>query len=152
MAQNAASIGADASKLITMGGSAGGGLALAGANKSIKDGSNLVKGIVAMVPCSIHPDNVPKSVQPDYKSYEDNAVDVPTIDKSSMQTFYEAVNANPQDEEQFPALAATNHSKFPPTYICVCEYDPLRDDGRVMEKLLKDAGVKTKLDYYEGCK
>lgn len=149
-AKNADSIGGDGSKLFTIGGSAGGGLALCAANRSIKDGSNLVKGIVAMVPLTMHPEFVPSELRPMYKSYKENAFDVPVIDKSSMDTFYDAVLADARDDEQFAALAFKNHDKFPPTYISVCEYDPLRDDGRVMEKLLKDAGVKTKLDYYEG--
>jgi len=39
--------------------------------------------------------------------------------------------------------------KFPPTYIAVCGRDPLRDDGVVLEKMLREKGVKTKIDMYE---
>ena len=47
-------------------------------------------------------------------------------------------------------LPSENHKNFPPTYIAICEADPLRDDGKVMEECLKKAGVPVKSDYYEG--
>ncbi|KXJ90039.1 Alpha/Beta hydrolase protein [Microdochium bolleyi] len=39
---------------------------------------------------------------------------------------------------------------MPPTYIQVAGQDPLRDDGIVFEKVLREAGVKTRLDAYKG--
>jgi len=39
---------------------------------------------------------------------------------------------------------------FPPTYLCYCGKDPLRDDAKVLEMMLKEEGVKTKSDFYEG--
>ena len=39
---------------------------------------------------------------------------------------------------------------MPPTYLAVCGKDPLRDDGLAFEKQLKKAGVKTKINLYEG--
>lgn len=132
-----------------MGGSAGGGLALMLPNKAMNEGKNLVAGVVAMVPLTLHPDYVPSEVKPMYKAYRENGTNVPIIDKAAMDTFYDTVLSDPRDAEQFVGLSK-NHAKFPPTYIAVCEFDPLRDDGVVMEKMLKDAGVKTKLDYYKG--
>lgn len=35
-------------------------------------------------------------------------------------------------------------------YFASCEFDPLRDDAVVLEKALKEAGVETKHDYWEG--
>jgi versiconal hemiacetal acetate esterase len=32
----------------------------------------------------------------------------------------------------------------------MCEFDPLRDDGKIMEHVLKKAGIKVKSDYYKG--
>lgn len=37
---------------------------------------------------------------------------------------------------------------LPPTYIQVGRLDPLRDNGVTYEKLLHDAGVKTRIDIF----
>jgi versiconal hemiacetal acetate esterase len=110
------------------------------------------------VPLTLHWDNIPAEFQEDYRSYVENATDVPIIDASSMKTFYgkskswlntgqsrkltsplEAVDADPNDARIFTVLSP-HHRNFPPTYICTCEADPLRDDGTVMEKALRKAG------------
>lgn len=150
--RNAAAFHGDPMKFYTIGGSAGGGLALQVANKVVRDRElkDSLKGIVAQVPVTLHYDNVPEKFQSMYTSYTENATDVPIIDKSSMEIFYRETGADPKDEDAFVALAEKNHRNFPRTYLTSCEYDPLRDDAYVMEKALKDAGVETKLDYYEG--
>ena len=66
-----------------------------------------------------------------------------------MKTFFEAVNADYKDEKTFVTLSK-DLGKFPPTYIATCGKDPLRDDGRVLEAMLKKEGVRTKSDRYEG--
>ncbi|TKA74716.1 hypothetical protein B0A49_02415 [Cryomyces minteri] len=146
---NAESFGGDQSKFFSIGGSAGGALALAVANKIVSNPAvrGHIQGIVAIVPATLHPDNVPSEYQSMYKAYEENGVDAPIIDKESMITFYEAVGSDPKSPDQFVALVK-NLEHFPPTYIAVCGADPLRDDGVVMEHALKKAGVKTKIDNY----
>lgn len=45
----------------------------------------------------------------------------------------------------------TGHEGLPPTYVCVCGADPLRDEGLLYEKVLReDAGVPTKLSAFPG--
>lgn len=109
-----------------------------------------VKGVVAMVPLTIHPDHVPEQYKADFKSYTENAENVPVIDKTSMLQFYEYTGVDPTDKSYFAALDTENLKNFPPTYICTCEFDPLRDDGQIMAKALKENGVPVKTDFYEG--
>jgi len=150
--QNASSFGGDPSKFFTVGGSAGGSLALGVANRLVKDSSkrDMIKGVAAIVPATLHYDNVPEEYKQLYKAYEENATDVPIIDKKSMQTFYHHAGADPKNSDTFTALDTDNHKNYPPTYIVTCEFDPLRDDGVIMEHALKKAGVPVKRDHYDG--
>ena len=43
------------------------------------------------------------------------------------------------------ALLASSHVGLPPAFIRVNELDPLRDDGVVYEKVLREAEVPVKL-------
>ncbi|PPJ52349.1 hypothetical protein CBER1_09847 [Cercospora berteroae] len=149
---NASSFGGDATKMFTMGGSAGGALALQIANQIVKDSKykSSLKGVAAQVPCTTHWDNVPEKYKSKYNSYTENAKGTPIIDKESMDTFYTHVNADPKDPDVFTILATDNHANYPPVYFTACEFDPLRDDAYIMKDALDAAGVKTKLDYYEG--
>ncbi|KUJ11116.1 alpha/beta-hydrolase [Mollisia scopiformis] len=148
--KNAADIGADQSHTISIGASAGGGLALTVADQLIKSGNkDHVQGIVAIVPVAAHPSSVPSKYASHYTAHKDNASGVPIIDWGSMETFYKTAAADPQDEKTFVTLSK-NLKDFPPTYICTCGKDPLRDDGKVLEMMLKEEGVKTKSDFYEG--
>lgn len=88
--RNASSFGGDQSKFFTIGGSAGGGLALSVANQVVKDKKtrSQIQGVVAVVPLTLHWDNVPDEYKSMYKAYEENATNVPVIDRSSMESFY----------------------------------------------------------------
>jgi versiconal hemiacetal acetate esterase len=147
---NASSIGGDPKKFFSIGGSAGGTLALALANYIVAnpDIRNHIAGCVAIVPATLHWDHVPSEYKDMYKSYDN--VGTPIIDKASMETFYTAAGVDPKDANTFVVLNTENHKNFPPTYIVTCEADPLRDDGKVMEACLKKAGVPVKSDYYAG--
>lgn len=53
--------------------------------------------------------------------------------------FLESVEAKEDDPGVF-VLLGQHLNLFPPTYIAVCEIDPLRDDGILMADALQQAG------------
>lgn len=66
-----------------------------------------------------------------------------------MRIFFETAGADYNDEKVFVTLSP-RLKDFPPVYVATCAKDPLRDDGRVLEMMLKDQGKKVKSDHYEG--
>ena len=102
-----------------------------------------------MVPITAHPASIPAEYKSQYTAYRENATGVPVIDADTMRVFFEAAEADYNDEKTFVTLSK-RLKEFPATYICTCEMDPLRDDGKVLEMMLKKEGVKTKSDFYPG--
>ncbi|KAL9110881.1 MAG: hypothetical protein Q9227_004681 [Pyrenula ochraceoflavens] len=75
----------DQSKVICIGGSAGGGIAFATVNALIKAGQkDKVQGVVAFNPIAAHPQGVPAGFESMYTAWEENA-EVPFITKYSLE-------------------------------------------------------------------
>lgn len=55
------------------------------------------------------------------------------------------LGGSPTDPEVSPLLYPS-HAGLPPAFIQVAGLDPLRDEGILYEKLLREAGVQTKLN------
>ena len=147
---NAERLGGSKSKVFCAGSSAGGGLALNVTDALLEeDSSSHVQGVLAIVPITAHPSSIPVEYKSQYTSYEEHSSGVPIIDASTMKTLFEAAGCKYDDPRTFVTLSQ-NLSRFPPTYISTCEKDPLRDDGRVLEAMLKKANVKTRSDHYSG--
>jgi versiconal hemiacetal acetate esterase len=86
--KNAASMRADANQAFIIGGSAGGGLALGTALKLIDMGHrDSIKGVVAIVPITCHPDACPEEMKSRYTAYEENKENTVNT-TSSMMTFF----------------------------------------------------------------
>ncbi|KAJ9603293.1 hypothetical protein H2200_012071 [Cladophialophora chaetospira] len=54
------------------------------------------------------------------------------------------------DSPRHLVCLADDLSKFPPSYIVTAEKDCFRDDGKVLDVMLRESGVRSKLDHYEG--
>jgi len=56
--------------------------------------------------------------------------------------YYRAVLKAPEIEPVAHPLLARDLSGLPPAYITVAHFDPLRDDGKLYERRLREAGVE----------
>lgn len=87
--ENVEDLGGDASKFYAIGSSAGGSMALSTANKLVENPEtrSYIHGVIALVPPTTHPHNVPAEYASKYKSYTENADNAPIIERSSMETY-----------------------------------------------------------------
>ncbi|KAI9067419.1 hypothetical protein FKP32DRAFT_1564064 [Trametes sanguinea] len=105
-------------------------------------------GQILRDPSVCHPDAYPEHLRSEFRSMEENK-DVPPVTRSIMEKLRRWHNAPPQDPRYSPLLYPS-HSGLPRTYIQAMELDPLRDDALVYAKVLREAGVNVKLDFYRG--
>lgn len=64
-------------------------MALSTANKLVENPEtrSYIHGVVALVPPTTHPNNVPAEYASKYKSYTENADNAPIIERSSMEAY-----------------------------------------------------------------
>ncbi|KAJ8077178.1 hypothetical protein PM082_001606 [Marasmius tenuissimus] len=107
-----------------------------------------ITGQLLHVPNIVHPQAYPEKYKSSLLSLEQNK-DAPQMTKDFLVKFQEIYNGPPTDPRVSPLLLTT-HKGLPPAFIQVCGLDPLRDEGLLYEKVLKEAGVPTKLVVYPG--
>ena len=61
-----------------------------------------------------------------------------------------AYNPDPKDSRYNVANHASGVSNLPPAVMVVDGMDPLRDEGIIYDRMLREAGIKTKLYVYPG--
>ncbi|KAL0570713.1 hypothetical protein V5O48_011247 [Marasmius crinis-equi] len=105
-------------------------------------------GQLLHIPAVVHYDAIPDKYKSSLLSLEQNK-DAPVLTKANIEGFMSFYNPPPTDTRISPLLL-DSHKGLPPTYLQVCGLDPLRDEGLLYEKVLKEAGVPTKLDIYPG--
>lgn len=106
-------------------------------------------GLWLCIPGICHPSVIPAKYKDDMVSHSQNA-DNPGLNESDYQLFMEAYGAPYEDPLFSPLFWESGHKGHPKTYFQVCGMDPLRDEGLIYEKVLREAGVETKLDIYPG--
>lgn len=143
VAEHAAELGVDASRLAVGGDSAGGNLA-AVVSQLARDAGGPDIGFQALVyPVTEHSYATP--------SYTENA-DGYLLTKASMVWFwghYLRSEADGRDPRASPLLAR-DLSNLPPALVITAEFDPLRDEGQAYAARLVAAGVKVEARRFEG--
>lgn len=151
LAENAPSLGADPSQGFVLGGvSAGGALTIVTAQRALKEKlSPPLTGLWACIPVCLDDRIVPAKYQHLWHSRKQNA-DAPLLNEKSMQRVHELYSPDPTSADYSPFNSDLGFASLPRTYVQVCGLDPLRDDGLIYERALRDQGAPTKLDVYPG--
>ncbi|KAI0704743.1 Alpha/Beta hydrolase protein [Earliella scabrosa] len=134
------------SGFIVGGDSAGGNLSAAVALKARDDpffSATPLTGQYLREPAVVHPRAVPDKYKAEMRSFAENK-DALFLSAESTLFFFDTYGAPPTDLRVSPLLASS-HAGLPPAFIQVMELDPIRDDGIVYEKVLREAGVPTRL-------
>lgn len=153
IAANAHSLGADPSLGFVIGGvSAGANISAIVTAQSVNHNiSPPLTGTWLNVPPVFHDESfIPDEYKPFYKSREQNAVN-PGLDKRAIDHVNELLKFDTHSEWYSPThIKGFPQPNHPRTYIEVDGMDPLRDEGIIYEKMLRKAGVQTRLTAWPG--
>lgn len=153
LAKNASSIGADPSAGFVIGGvSAGGQLAAVTSQRWVTEkASPPLTGVWLSIPVVFHSagTEVPATEKDMFFSRTQNA-HAPIFSHEAIDWVDEYMQADTRSPQWSPFNDKNPHVGMPPTYFQVCGMDPLRDDGLIYERALRNSGVKTKIDVYPG--
>ncbi|EON62302.1 hypothetical protein W97_01523 [Coniosporium apollinis CBS 100218] len=153
VAAHTSDLAADPSAGFIVGGtSAGGNIAIILSHLARDESiSPLITGLWPSVPVLISPDAIPDEYKDVIISHEQNA-EAPAFNKKAYMFMINQYNPQPPSHPLFsPLLWPSGHKGLPPSYFQVCGMDPLRDEGLLYERILREeCGIKTKLDVYPG--
>ncbi|PYH89000.1 alpha/beta-hydrolase [Aspergillus ellipticus CBS 707.79] len=107
---------------------------------------SLTGGFIS-IPMLLVDEIVPECYRGEWKSREENTQD-PAVTKDSLQETMDSWIPDIRSPLFSPFNAPNPHKGLPPTYVQVGGLDPLRDDGLIYEKALRENGVLTRLDIY----
>ncbi|KAF8583034.1 hypothetical protein K439DRAFT_1391008 [Ramaria rubella] len=152
VAANALSVSGDLTKGFLVGGaSAGGNLTAVVALKARDDHflKGKLTGQILSIPVIISHEVYPEKWKAELLSIEQNK-DAPILTKDSMVKIYADYQAPDLTSPDVAPLLAASHAELPPAYVQICGLDPLRDEGFLYEKVLRESSVPTKVDIYPG--
>lgn len=144
VAENAASIGGDPSRIAVGGDSAGGNLATAVAMMARDRGGPALCYQLLLYPVTDSALDTP--------SHKEFAADGYVLSRADMEWFWKNYLDSSADKNNPYAcpMRAKNLSGLPPAMILTASHDPLRDEGERYAERLITAGVKVTCTRYEG--
>ena len=71
------------------------------------------------------------------------------IDRKVMETFFASARMDPTGPSHFITVSE-ELGEFQPTFIITTEKDSLKNDGVVLDHMLRDNGVVVKRQHYDG--
>ncbi|CAH0044711.1 unnamed protein product [Clonostachys solani] len=130
--------------------SAGANLAAVTAQRWVTDQvSPKLNGVWLGIPYVLEADLVPSKYKHLWFSREQNA-EAMIINKKAIEFCTKSYAHDLSSPLWSPFAAANPHTGMPPVYFQVAGQDPLRDDGLIYEKVLRENKVSTRLDVYPG--
>jgi acetyl esterase len=142
VADNAESLGADASRLAVCGDSAGGNLS-AVVSQMARDAGGPAITFAALIYPAVDMTVEGGSVVENAKGY--------FLEAEGMEWFYNHYVS--QEHRTNPLASPMLHgdlSGLPPSFITTCEFDPLRDEGEAYADALRASGVPVENKRYDG--
>ncbi|KAF8589586.1 hypothetical protein K439DRAFT_1628592 [Ramaria rubella] len=151
VASNPSFISADLNKGFLIGGTSSGGNLAAVVALKARDDPQLqgkITGQILQVPIICAYQVFPEKYKSELLSFEQNK-DAPILPVEQFKDIY-GDYAPDLTSTDFSPLLAASHRGLPPAYLQICGWDPLRDEGILYEKLLRENGVPTKMAIYSG--
>jgi acetyl esterase len=142
VADHADALGADATRLVVAGDSAGGNLAAVTAQRA-RDGGPAVRFQLLVYPVTDH-EFTSVSMEENAQGYY--------LTRDAMRWFYGHYLNDPSDAEdpRVSPLRNPDLTGLPPAFVLTAQYDPLRDQGIAYADALRAAGNDVAMTMYEG--
>lgn len=151
-ASHAAELQADPSKGFIVGGVSAGGNCAAVVTRMAQEEplAYPITGQWLAIPSLFDAEVVPDKYKSYFISREQN-VNAHVLDEAALAAIRKFTKWDNTSPIRFPTLFKAPLSELPTAFFQVCGMDPLRDDGLIYDEMLKEAGVKTRMNFYPGC-
>ncbi|KAH6980958.1 Alpha/Beta hydrolase protein [Ilyonectria sp. MPI-CAGE-AT-0026] len=139
------------SKGFILGGTSAGANFTAGLSHLARDEglSPKITGIVFLAGSFCHPDARPEKYLDRILSV-DEINDAPGLTRKSIDYFAGKYGAPPTDKRLSPLLFDSHANIAQKAYFAICGWDPRRDEAILLDQLLQEVGLSTKVQIYQG--
>lgn len=120
--------------------------------ENIEPLASKLTGIMANVPFLLVPEIVPEESRHKWTAWQDNRM-VDGFNTTSLETVIRGIECTDYTSCWFSPIPELLRSQkvladHPRVYVSVCQFDPLRDDGRIYRHVLERRGVEVKMDLF----